>query len=71
MWSTTWAMSFSVISRARLRWSAEVEDDLDQALPIGQGVDRRDDLLRQRREEDVEIVGGCLLLLPVLGCHPG
>ena len=42
---------------ARLGPPAEVHDDLDQLLPVGQGVDRRDDLRRQRGEQDVEVVG--------------
>ena len=46
---------------AGLGLPAEVEDDLDQGRAVGQGRDRLDDLRRQRREEDVEIVGGCLL----------
>ena len=48
---------------AGLGLAAQVEDDLDQRLPVGQGVDRLHDLRRQRREEDVEIVGRCLLPL--------
>ena len=66
MCSTTWAMSASLISRsrsvdlavreARLRPAAEVQDDLDQRLLLGQRVDGVDDLRRQRRQERVEVV---------------
>ena len=66
MWSTTWAMSASSISRsrsvdlavreARLRPAAEVEDDLDQRLLVGQRVDGVDDLRRQGGQERVEVV---------------
>ena len=66
MWSTTWAMSASPISRsrsidlavreARLGPPAQVEDDLDQRLLLGQRVDGVDDLLRQRGQQRVEVV---------------
>ena len=54
---------------AGLGLAAQVEDDLDQRLPFGQGPDRLHDLRWQRREEDVEIVRCCLL--PLVGSHPG
>ncbi len=48
---------------ARLRPAAEVQDDLDQRLPVRQGVDRLHDLRRQRRQEHVEVVHGLALAL--------
>ena len=47
----------------------EVQDDLDQRLPIRKGVDRLHDLRRQGREEHTQVVGG--LALPILGSHAG
>ena len=44
------------IREARLRPAAEVHDDLDQRLAVGQRVDGVDDLRRQRREQRVEVV---------------
>ena len=77
MWSTTNAMSDSVISRSSSVTSesrepalgppAQVEDDLDEGGPVGQRVHRVDDLRRQCREEDIEVVDG--LELAVRGCH--
>ena len=77
MCSTTKSMSASVISRsrsitsrvgeARLRPPAEVHHDLDQGLAVGQRVDRRDDLRRQRREQGVEVVDR--FALAIVGSH--
>ena len=48
---------------ARLGPAAQVQDDLDQRLPVRQGMDRLHDLRRQRRQEDVEVVHGLALAL--------
>ena len=52
---------------ARLRPAPEVEHDLDHRLAVGQGMDRRHDLGRQGRQEDVEVVHG--LALALRGSH--
>jgi hypothetical protein len=44
------------VGEARLRPAAQVEDDLDHVLLVGEGVDGGDDLRRQRRQERVEVV---------------
>ncbi len=44
------------VRKARLRATAQVQDDLDHLLDLRQGTDGRDDLGRQRREKRVEIV---------------
>ena len=44
------------VREARLRATPEVEDHLDELGLVGQGVDGRHDLLRQRAEEQVEVV---------------
>ena len=44
------------VRKAGLRPAAEVEDDLDQGLLLGQGVNGLDDLGGKRREQDVEVI---------------
>ena len=44
------------IREARLRPPTQVEDDLDQRLLLGESVDGRHDLGRQRREQRVQVV---------------
>ena len=44
------------IREARLGPPAQVHDDLDERIAVRQGVDRGDDLRRQRREQGVEVV---------------
>ena len=42
---------------ARLGLAAEVQDDLDQGLSLGQGANGVHDLGRERLEQDLEIIG--------------
>jgi hypothetical protein len=49
------------IGEAALRPSAEVHHDLDELFPVGQGVDGRHDLGRQRRQQGVKIIDGFAL----------
>ncbi len=44
------------VRKARLRPAAEVEHDLDQGGLVGQGMNGVDDLRRQGRQEQVEVV---------------
>ena len=44
------------IREASLGTAAEVHDDLDECVAVGQGVDRVHDLGRQRPEQGVEVV---------------
>ena len=55
------------VGEAALRAAAEVHDDLDQRLAIGQGMHGVDDLRRQGREQRVEVVDR--FPLAVLGSH--
>jgi hypothetical protein len=57
------------IREPRLGPPAEVEDDLDDRLLIGQRVDRLDDLGRQRRQQGVEVVDR--LTVAVVWSHAG
>src|SRR6266540_3884389 len=44
------------VRKPRLRPTAQVQDDLDELLLVGQLVDGRDHLLGQGREEQVQVV---------------
>ncbi len=44
------------VGEARLRDAAQVQHDLDEPARVGQGMDRRHDLRRQRAEQRVEVV---------------
>ena len=57
------------VGEARLRPAAEIHDDLDDVLSIGQLTDGRDDLGWDRGEEDLEVVDRLARFGPALRSH--
>ena len=55
------------VREARLRPTAEIHHDLDERASVLEGVDGRDDVLRQGREEQIEVVH--LLEITFGWCH--